>query len=245
MSPVARGATLAMAGEHDRLRKPPVIETVFELRADIGGSFTFLPGKMAAGLEADYPEVKETDFAKFFALAAPPPEAGFLATHQYRTSDGKQMVQLGPVGLSVNSLAYPGFTAFRSAVSKALRTYCTHASITAIRRLGLRYVNVLPSGGSSLLEGLTATVKWPSLEGSSVKSVAARGIFTYSEPSGQLAIAVGAPHPAGTLLDLDFFHEPGAAMTEADMLVWTDGAHERVYRAFRGMTDPKLFDSWR
>lgn len=233
-----------MVHEHARLKKAPVLETVFELRAAIGGSFTFLPGKMAASLEIDYPDARETDLAKFFGIAPLPPEAGFLATHQFRTSDGKNLVQLGPMGLVVNSLAYPGFDAFRSAVAKALASYHEHASVTAIRRLGLRYVNSLPRG-DALLSGLTVSVQWPALEGAIHQSVAARGIFAYSEPEGQLAVAVRAPHDAGTLLDLDFFSEPGAAMPEADILVWIDAAHSLVYEAFRGMTDPDLFESWR
>jgi uncharacterized protein (TIGR04255 family) len=235
-----------MVGEHDRLQTAPVLEVVFELRADIGGSFTFLPGKMAAGLETDYPDFKETEVAKFFPMVQLPPEAGFLATHQFRSSDGKSMVQLGPVGLSVNSLAYPGFDAFRAAVVRALASYYKHASITAVRRLGLRYVNGLPTG-KELLSGLTASVQWPALDGASVKSIAARGIFAYSEPKGELAVAIGAPRNTGpgTLLDLDFFYEPGTPMAEIDILGWIDAAHRRVNQAFRAMTDPKLFESWR
>src|SRR5712691_8623729 len=135
-----------MVGEHDRLQAAPLIEAVFELRADTSGSFALLPGKMAAGLEADYPDFKETEFAKLAPMVQLPPEAGFFATHQFRTSDGKSMVQLGPLGLTVNALAYPGFGAFRKEVVTALANYCRHASITAVRRLGLRYINGLPVG---------------------------------------------------------------------------------------------------
>jgi uncharacterized protein (TIGR04255 family) len=233
-----------MIDEHERLRKPPLLEAVFELRADTSGSFTVLPGKIAAALEADYPDLKETDVAKLILMAPPPPEAGFVATHKFQTSDGKGLVQLGPMGFSVNSLAYPGFEVFRSAVASVLSAYHRHASVSAIRRLGLRYVNGLPSG-EPFLSGLTASVKWPELQGAHVASVAARAIFAYPQPEGHLAIAIGAPHDKRTLLDLDFFHEPRAPVVQPEILKWIDAAHERIYTAFRSMTKPDLFDSWR
>lgn len=161
------------------------------------------------------------------------------------------MVQLGPMGLTVNALAYTGFVAFRAAVARVLEKYYEHASVVGVRRLGLRYVNRLPPAEESLLSGLTASLTWPQIEGATTKSVAVRGIFTYSEPSGQLAIAIAAPaqflapHQAGRLLDLDFSCETSAAMTAQDILSWVDSAHARVYQAFRGMVDPSVFQSWR
>lgn len=240
-----------MAGKHDRLGKAPLIEAVFELRADTEASITVLPGKMAVALEADYPEVKETEAARFLAIAPLPPEAGFAATHHFRASDGKGLVQLGPMGLTVNALVYTGFDSFRAAISRVLETYYTHASVAAVRRLGLRYVNRLPSTEGPLLSGLTASLTWPQIEEATIKSVAVRGIFRYTQPSGQLAIAIAGPaqfsppHQAGRLLDLDFSSEPAAAMTVRDILSWVDSAHERVYQAFRGMVDPSVFESWR
>jgi uncharacterized protein (TIGR04255 family) len=240
-----------MAGRHDTLSRAPLVEAVFELRADTEGSITVLPGKMAVALEADYPEVKETEAARFLAIAPLPPEAGFAATHQFRASDGKGLVQLGPMGLTVNAIAYPGFDAFRAAVSKVLDTYHAHASVVSVRRLGLRYVNRLAPPEDLLLSGLTVSLTWPTIQDASVKSVALRGIFGYSDPKGQLAIAIAAPaqfsapRQAGRLLDLDFSSEPLCAMTAADILSWVDKAHDRVYQAFRGMVDSKVFESWR
>lgn len=240
-----------MAGKHDTLSRAPLVEAVFELRADTEGSITVLPGKMAVALEADYPEVKETEAARFLAFAPLPPEAGFAATHQFRASDGKGLVQLGPMGLTVNAIAYPGFDAFRSAVSKVLGTYHAHASVVSVRRLGLRYVNRLAPPENVLLSGLNASLTWPAIQDASISSVALRGVFGYSDPKGQLAIAIAAPaqfsvpYHAGRLLDLDFSSEPVAAMTPADILSWVDKAHDRVYQAFRGMVDSKVFESWR
>ncbi len=160
-------------------------------------------------------------------------------------------MQIGPMGLTVNAIAYPGFGAFRAAVSKVLEIYHAHASVVSGRRLGLRYVNRLAPAEGSLLSGLTASLAWPAIQEASAKSAAVRGIFGYSDPKGQLAIAIAAPaqfsapYQAGRLLDLDFSSEPLSAITVADILSWVDKAHDRVYQAFRGMVDPKLFESWR
>jgi uncharacterized protein (TIGR04255 family) len=155
------------------------------------------------------------------------------------------------MGLTVNAISYPGFDAFRAAVSKVLGTYHAHASVVSVRRLGLRYVNRLAPAEGLFLSGLTASLTWPVIQDASTKSVALRGIFEYSEPKGQLAIAVAAPaqfsapYQAGRLLDLDFWSEPLSAMTATDILSWVDKAHDRVYQAFRGMVDSKVFESWR
>jgi len=240
-----------MPGEHDTLHKAPLIEVVFELRAETAASVTVLPGKMAMALEGDYPVVQETEVAKFLAIAALPLDAGFAASHQFRASDGGTMVQLGPMGLTVNALAYAGFAGFRAAVAQVIRRYFEHASVGNVRRLGLRYINRLPAAEKPALSGLTASLNWPEIEGATAKSIAVRGVFTFSKPSGQLAVAIAAPaqfsapHQAGRLLDLDFSFEPSAAMTAQDILSWVDTAHARIYEAFRDMVEPSVFQSWR
>lgn len=238
-------SVVSAPGPHPPLSKAPVSEAVFEFRRPHGTSFSLLPGAMAEPLRGlNYAKVVETELGKIGAWVELPPEAGILVTHQFCSADDKNLVQLGPRGFTVNSVAYPGFEAFREAVAKVLDVYLTLAKPESVTRLGLRYLNTVPATEGRLLASFTVKQDWPHLEGSSPKSLAARMLLSYADPPGQLGIAVVDPAPKASL-DLDFFHSPEKAMTVDEVLSWVDRAHERVYEAFRGMVRPELFEAWK
>ncbi len=231
----------AAATAHDPLTKAPVFEAVFELRTKLSTSLSLLPGAMAAALRPDYPHATETDLARLGGMLTPPPETGLLITHQYRSEDGKRLVQLGPTGISVNALAYPGYQKFRDAIEGILKHYSAQAALESVVRLGLRYLNRLPRG-SRLLAPLTVRMEWPAQPSGKLESVAARSVVSYEYPIGRLGIAISEPYEAdGVLLDLDFFHEPRRRMSNEDILTWIDAAHEKTYEAFRTMVDAEMF----
>jgi uncharacterized protein (TIGR04255 family) len=233
---------MQMGSGHEKLVRAPVTEAICELRVVGTKPFSLLPGAMATALHEDFPASQETEAARVVGLLNLPPEAGFIVTHQFRSLDGKRLVQLGPGGISVNASAYPGFEAFKESIGRVFNTFTEIVDAQSVTRIGLRYINGLPLD-SQLLASLTATVRWPPLDGGKVQSIAARTVLGYEEPPGTLAVAISAPHSLGTLLDLDFFTEPKIEMTLSEILGWIDSAHERVYDAFRSMTSPALFET--
>lgn len=229
---------------HPPLARAPLIEAVFELRGKLEPSFSLIPGRIAAALSADYPQASETELARFGTMVESPEEAGLIITHQYRSSDGKRLVQLGPGGISVNSLAYTGFANFRACISAVLKTYFEVAVVQSVTRIGLRYLNRVPSGDAGFLSGFTVKIEWPPLSGGKRQAFAARMLLTYEDPPGQLGAALAEPS-TGATLDLDFFVQPRKALGQAEILAWVDKAHDRVYEAFTGLVSPARFESWK
>ena len=63
---------------------------------------------------------------------------------QLRSESGKELVGVGAGTLSVHSLKpYAGWEAFRKQIAEALEEYRAIASPSAIRRIGIRYINQL------------------------------------------------------------------------------------------------------
>jgi uncharacterized protein (TIGR04255 family) len=237
--PESGGAVLG----HPRLTNSPLAEAIFELRSKNSRPYTLLPGQFVARLTDTYPSVQELEAAKFAAIAELPLEAGLLVTHRLEAPDQRRLVQLGAAGFSLNLKAYGGYDDFRSEVSRIARLYFDLAGVQAVHRLGLRYMNFVEPRPEAF-SALTVRVDWPDLADGYPESVAARTILHYEDPPGQLAVAVGAPDPRGSLLDFDFFWSPARPMSIEEVLSWADRAHERVYDAFRGMVSPEVFASW-
>ncbi len=229
---------------HPRLSNAPVLEAVLELRGRIGQSFSLIPGRFAAAVVAEYPQATETELARLGVLVEPPIEAGLMVTHQFRAQDGKRLVQLGPGGISVNTLAYTGFGEFRRSISAALDTYIELAALQSIARIGLRYLNRVPNEGTELLSGFTVQVAWPVLPGGKPAAFAARMLLTYDDPPGHLGAAIAQPSPGATL-DLDFFIQPDKLLPRHEILAWVDKAHDRIYEAFTALVAPSLLQSWK
>lgn len=233
-----------MTSGHDKLRQPPVVEAVCELRVSSGTPFSLIPGAVSSALRDDFPSSTETEAAKVAGLMQLPAEAGLVVTHQFRSLDEKRLVQLGPAGISVNFTEYPGYERFSGAVDRVFRSFLEVADVQSVMRIGLRYINALPPG-DGLFASLTASQDWPSITGGEMRSLAARATFGFREEAGTMAVAIASPHKLGTLLDLDFFSEPLRALSLAEILAWLDTAHGRVYEAFRAMIAPAVFTALR
>jgi uncharacterized protein (TIGR04255 family) len=231
-----------MRARHEQLKAAPLVEAVFELRATGSRPFSLIPGAVAAALRNAYPHAESTQAEKIAGLFEVPSEVGLIITHKFFSPDRKKLIQVGPGGVSVNSLNYTGFEAFRESVAELARIYFDVAQVEKVSRLGLRYIN----GIRSSKPALGVRVEWPSMGHVRLSSEALRGVFEVNEPPGKLAVAVSLPHPTlGTLLDLDFFAEPNTAMSHDSLLTWTDGAHDRAYEAFRAMVPEPLYETWR
>lgn len=228
--------------ENPTLSKPPLGEVVWEVRHQRAKTFSLVPGKMAASLQKLYPVAIETEIAGLGKLLEPPPEMGLLITHQFKSEDGDRLVQLGPAGLSVNWLKYPGYKEFRKALEHVAIEYLAALSPFTCTRLGLRYINRLPADS---LGRLASKFEWPTIPDGTPRASANRQIFDFLEPPAEMGIVVGTAAASGVILDFDYSSAPGKQMAVEEMLKWADQGHERVYNAFRAMVTDNLFDAWR
>jgi uncharacterized protein (TIGR04255 family) len=233
-----------MRPKHERLNAPPLREAVFEIRGEIGRPFSLVPGSMAAALRAEYPDAGETDLAPMAGMLSLAPLAGLPITHFFRNSSGRRRFQLGPNGLSVNVLDYVDSFDFESDIRKVLSCYFEIGQLSKVVRLGLRYVNLF--GRTDGMAPLTVDFQWPALAGASQTTTINRSEFRFENPTGTLGVVIASPDLEGlTRLDMDFFSEPGLSMTVDSILDWFDGAHERIYDAFRLLATPAQYSAWR
>jgi uncharacterized protein (TIGR04255 family) len=225
---------------HERLASSPLLEAHFEVRAESGRPFSFLPGAIAGSLAGRYPILAETEIAKIIGMLDIPPSAAYLVTHVFKKRDEKRIVQLGPRGITVTVKDYVDSFDFEEEIKHVLTSYFEHADPKQVFRLGLRYVNGIKEN-----EPLTATFQWPVLEGAKANLLTARAVFHYRQPDGMLGVVVSSPEDIGIRLDLDFWLEPGKPMELAGVLQWFDAAHERVYEAFKSMVKPAVYERWK
>ena len=220
------------------------MEALFELRGTYKKPFSLVPGIIADALVEEYPEAVETELAQFGAMVQPSIEAPLFITHQFKTSDGKRLVQIGSAGIAVNTLSYGGFDRFRASIVSALEVYFRLAMVEKVSRIGLRYLNRLPQSDANFLSGLTVKLEWPDLPSSNPVALAARMVFAYDDPPGQLAAAISRPSDGATL-DLDFQCKIEESFTHGQVLKWIDKAHDRIYEAFTVLVSQSLLDSWK
>ncbi len=233
-------------GEHERLRHAPVVEAAFELRIPGSDAYSLLPGKLAEALVKEYPVVREMEVTKLLGIIQIPQTAGLVVTHRYFSRDEKQLVQLSPHGIGVNTQAYPGFKEYRRAIASVLGRYLDLVGARTSTRIGLRYINRLPAVENDLMASFTTTFELPKVGDKSVRSIAARALYDFQDdPKGTLAVALSSDHEKDPMLDLDFFQESVGPLELEGLLTWLDLAHERVYQAFRALVPEGLFVAWK
>src|SRR5579862_3806498 len=132
-----------------KLKIPAVKEAVCELRCDIAKPYSILPGSMYNRLKDSFPEIEELPFANL--TSAPlPDELKFMVAHRFVNKKKNFLVQVGPKVCTVNALEpYSGFEEFSENINMAFETYKEISEPTAVHRIGLRYINLIPatSGG--------------------------------------------------------------------------------------------------
>lgn len=225
---------------HEKLKRSPLVEVVFEVQGRAGLSFSLLPGAMAAAVQDLYPTVTELDAAKVAPLLGSLPEGSPLnVTHRFSSEDGR-LIQVGPGGLTVNALKYTSFDAFSKDAAAAVDTYLRVGKVRHIVRLGLRYINVIKTG---TLSGILAPkLDWPALPNASHASTAARAEFAYREPIGRLGVSVQSGPPL--ILDFDYYWQPNSILEFSDITAWLEGAHNHCYEAFRRMVRSEVLTEW-
>jgi uncharacterized protein (TIGR04255 family) len=228
-----RGKITAMSTAHPRLRKPPLIEAVFELRFSTETAYGLIPGRMFDALGDEFPDVEELQTATL-PLDIPFPA---LVRHRFKSADGSKLLQTGHGVLSVNHVAYSRYNDLRGDVARVIEAVIELSLAKEVRRLGLRYINQmkLDRAWSSIT---TLTDHVPEAVSSKIRDRLFRYRLEY-EPD-RMNIVLANPTRDGDeklLVDLDFFREEVdlPQMETQAILQWLDIAHERVYEAFTAL----------
>lgn len=229
----------------EKLAKNPLVEALLELQASPTVPYDFIPGGMqqSNGLAKDFPLVQPVSHELPPGFELPPGaqlELGpNIARARMTSGDGRRMVQVGPEVVTLNILyPYPGFEALEKDAGRMVRAYLAAARPARIRRMGLRYINLLPT---EVLDETRLLLR-PLVPDALPRPSGVRMSCLFQYPEGTLTVTTGFPFEVpqrgkGQLLDLDFATvqetEPDADL----ILGWVRVAHGIVYQAFRACLD--------
>jgi uncharacterized protein (TIGR04255 family) len=126
---------------------PPLVEALCQFQFAPGSEWDMaIPGLLYRRVREQFPERRQQKAIQWVVS----PAAGEVETTstsdrmQFRSQDGKSLIQVGPDLLVVNALKpYPGWDAFRSMVLSTLTYYREEARPAGIKSLTLRYINRL------------------------------------------------------------------------------------------------------
>lgn len=223
--------------KREQLRRPPLLEALIELHASPTVPYQLLPGALHHRLAARYPNVEPLNTFTLGDIQVQLPSTA--VTIRMRSSDGRRLVQVGPEVLTVNMIGeYGQFENFQQAMSEALEAFFEVAKPSGLRRLGIRYINLIEERFLTGKDALRVDAAFPSIALPTKKSFAIRAVFPFSDARGELAIAVVRPHGLadgrlGCLLDFEFFSMNPGELGVSDILGWADVAHDVIYQAFR------------
>jgi len=239
-----------------RLKNPPLVEAVCELRSGPNTSWDWtIPGRLFDLLGTEFPERAEVHRVGItvqqigMSSAGPAVIEGGPDRVQLKRADGSAMVQVGPRLLAINYLRpYETWEVFRSLVLTVFGAYSGIADISELSRVGLRYINQIPQHGLNLDQILTVR---PELSGSLKRPLLSwyqRYELSHENPSGvllhQTALQVLEAGPT-VMLDLDFSSTKPAVTDSSSLIGWLDLAHDRVEESFIDSVEPSLFEKLR
>ena len=234
-----------------KLRNPPIVEAVCELRWTGGSSYSLVPGTMRELIREKFPEIEILPSAMLpigITIEGLPP----IPHHRFKSRTPNALVQTGPGLLSVNVLpSYPGFEVFRDLILYVVEKYRKAIGSDGLSRIGLRYVNHMQATEQKIeiANFFKIAVQYPLTLPHPPREVSSRVVLT-ATTEGTLALAVALPAqvgqgPYGALLDLDLFWEPPKDYNLDDFPRWLDEAHSTIYQAFMSTIADDLLDKMR
>jgi uncharacterized protein (TIGR04255 family) len=241
--------------DHPTYPNPTIVEAVCELR--------FTPdvqGKWESNYFSDFSEKIKGDYPAFepvqqhaaqFILGAQGIASHAVQVEQrmkFKNADETRLVQIGPSSLAVFFLPkYPGWNFFRSEILSVWGKAVEVIGNQAISRIGLRYINRLPSlkKGESLSNWLKSSDFLPS------SVLASKGsTFFRSEVSGeggsQTVITIGQQEDAAQadkviyVFDIDCSTTGGIASSAESISQTVSSLHDRAWEVFSASKTPRL-----
>lgn len=143
-----------------RLRKPTLVEMIFELRFEPGGEAvgSLLPGLLFAKLGSSYSGSRALPVASLPPeLRASDPDLRFQA--HFRLEGDRRAIYIGDRVAGVTQVArYSGWNDFQPRILELLDVLKTVRSVHNVKRFSIKAVNIIPQQGNSQLGALRLNV---------------------------------------------------------------------------------------
>lgn len=236
---------------HPKLSKPPLIESVCELRLDPGGPWDLtLPGRLFEKLQPMFPEKRQNPGLelKFGPQGvAQQPDYREIDNLQFLSHDGKNIVQIREHIISLSRLApYEAWESYKPAVLNVFNRFCDIAGTCIIARAGLKYVNkvVIPQSEIKLEEYFEIYPhlgpKLPQVHGPFLVGM----IFPFDDAANSLRAEITSANPEApdqypVLFTLDYFSTNSLRVRFDDLADWLEAAHGRIEDTFNATLTQK------
>lgn len=206
--------------------KEALVEIIFAPDKTEARDYSLVVNDLYQRLAKEYPTLTPLPGASFpFGFPEP------VARHRFTDTKEKRLVNLGENVISINSIRYEGFTEFKNEIKKVLSEYLAGFKTYQIKRIGLRYINVVDFNGQKPEEIFKNLVP-NSLEKRSYASEFVH-IYKYGEMNmmnlRQNFNMIG-DHQAS--LDLDYYKVFNTTLTLNEILAWIENGHTVIEDAF-------------
>lgn len=226
-------------------KSPPIIEAICEFQFDPASPWDVtIPGLVYDQLREDFPQKRQRKIVNqdtSDTAEGPRTNITMIDRAQFYNESETALIQVNPHFLSVNHLKpYPSWAVFLPLIEKGLDTYRQVATPSAIRRVGLRYINriELPGGKIELEDyfefGPCLGANVPQDYVDCIVGVT----IPFKDPGGllrvQLTTQTSTPETIPMVLDLDHFRIDPKGMAPDAVIDWVDRAHDNVETLFEG-----------
>lgn len=232
-------ARLLVMAKRPSYQNPPLVEALCHFQFVPGSEWDIaIPGLLYQRIQEHYPERRQQKEIHWVVS----PAAGELEKKstadrmQFKSPDGKSLVQVGPDLLVVNALEpYPGWDTFKSLILGALSHYQEVAHPVAIRTLSLRYINriVFPSAPVTIEDFLRF---YPTVPLTLPQTFVGWALSVNIPASDEdlLRITSGSnednPEEVAFVLDIEFIALTGCQLDQVGKKI--EQGHESVQQAF-------------
>lgn len=236
-----------------RYTHPPLVEAICAFQFAPGSPWdATILGLVYDRLKEDFP-VKAQAPGPFFNITIGATSPGGTDRMQFRRTDNRALIQVGPDALTVNHLTpYCGWPDFQVMIKSALEAYQAVAAPVGLTGISLRYLNRLnipaalaeEKDGVDILQYLLMHPAMPEGVPQTVFEWAQRVMIPFEAAQQVLIVQSGTAssseeYPFVFLLDLDARPLEGQGVPLTETLDWLEEAHTNIKMVFENCLGPK------
>lgn len=228
-----------------KYNNPPVVEALceFQFVSDNPWDLT-IPGLIYEKVRDEFPDkqrqigvnvrLQPTEKGLEHKIETSPPRI------QFHKRDKTALIQIAPDVLVINQLKpYPTWSKFKEMVLKNFKIYREIANPKGLKRIGLRYINVIDLDNlqNDLEKYFSLHLSIPKGLPGTVDSILSRIKFSYEDNKENLMLTFASiiprkPNMTSILLDLDYALVIPEYVKLNEISDWLEKAHERIESTF-------------
>ena len=243
-------------GEHERLKNPTAAEVLFEIRFGTDRTFDSYIDEIEENFRETYPKRENLNRQgigiKFGSEGAEvqlldPNQETDVPRARFKAEGGRDLFQVGPEILTVNTTRYSGFNEFVEKVKWVLEKHSDIAKVSSCKRFSLRYLNHIewspPETVFSWIAPLPLTMSDNEFIASNVQEILLRREEDFQKIAAAYPVRSPNDQPI-IVLDIDHFKEfsEQTPFNLSYIQQWIQNAHEAVWHTYTQALNPDFYE---